>query len=94
MQDSRSKPRKKSTIEHYNAVLIEEIRDNMKFIIEKVMTLEENLRAEFCNEISKQNEKLANLELIAGRHSMILKGHDTQFELLKTQINFFVNKAN
>lgn len=65
------------TVEHYNAVLLESLKADFRFVIEAVQGLDQKMERRFAEMEERFNTRFEVLELTLKRHSTILDHHST-----------------
>jgi len=77
MSKANTSPRKskQSKIEHYNAILIEEIRSEMKFLAEMMMSLPDQIERKFEPRFSKIECEIADIKIILNEHTKMHQEH-------------------
>lgn len=68
------------TIAHYNAVLIEDLRSEFKFVVEHVSSLSDRLDKKFDEQEVKFNERFNIIEAILQDHSCRWQENDKRWE--------------
>lgn len=77
----------KETIAHYNAVMIEELRSQFKFVIEKSEGVEERTR-QLINELhQKTEERFDDVDLVLRKHSEMFVQVDQRFDRLVKKVD-------
>lgn len=69
------KKSKQSKIEHYNAILIEEIRSEMKFLAEMMMSLPDQIERKFEPRFSKIECEITDIKIILNEHTKMHQEH-------------------
>src|SRR3990167_11197033 len=71
---------KATEIQHYNAILIEELNSNVKLIAEKVMSLDEKFERKLNEGFKKVDQEFADIKAILGSHSEKLNSHSKKLD--------------
>lgn len=75
----KKQSRKKTDSEqvaHYTAVLVEDLKDQFKFVIEKVEGMEERLILRMDERFTKQDERFDIIESVLKEHSRMLQANE------------------
>lgn len=77
----------RETVEHYNAVLIEEIKDQMKQVLEAVDTSVGGVRQELGEFRKETHERFNDVEAVLHEHSRSIAELKTDVSCLKTDVS-------
>lgn len=75
-----SKKQESNNIAHYNAILIENLQSQFKFVTEHVDTMGQSIRGEIQQFRSEVNGRFEVIETIVREHSQILQEHGKKLE--------------
>lgn len=67
-------------VAHYTAVLVEDLKDQFKFVIEKVEGMEERLILRMDERFAKQDERFDIIESILKEHSQMLQANEERWK--------------
>jgi chromosome segregation ATPase len=73
-------------IQHYNAVLIESLESNFKFVIEKVDGMESRLNQRIDEERAKNDERFDRIESVLSYHSGQFKRVDSKLKEIESKL--------
>lgn len=73
--------------EHYNAILLEEVRSQMELVLEKVTGSEDRLMTAIRELRIEHDQRFDVIEAVLRQHSQILQQHDRQFEKIGQRLD-------
>lgn len=96
-QEKNSKPKKtskKTKVEHYNAVLIEELRSDFKFVVEHATSVEDRLNKKMDVKFEEVDQNFADIRKILHNFGNKFEDIDQNFSDITRFLNHMVRENN